>query len=69
MANQVEGSDGLQSRLAELESDLAQARQEREMARRQLESTCHELTVAHATLEQMQVRKQTGSACTYSCIM
>ena len=53
----MEGGGGLQSRLAELESDMAQVREERERAQRQLESTCHELTVAHATLEQMQVRE------------
>ena len=52
---QVEGGGGLQSRLAELESELVQVREERAASQRQLESTCHELTVAHATLEQMQV--------------
>ena len=46
---------GLQSKLAELESDLGRAHQERDAVKRQLESTCHELSVAHATLEQMQV--------------
>ena len=51
----MEGDAGLQSRLSELDSTLAHVQQERDTVRRQLESTCHELTVAHVTLEQMQV--------------
>ena len=59
--HQMEGMTGLQSRLAALDSDLAEAQRERESVKRQLESTCHELTVAHATLEQMQVMERIGN--------
>lgn len=52
---QKEANVGFHYRLSELESDRAHTRQERDAIRRQLESTCHELSVAHATLKQMQV--------------
>ena len=56
LALQMEVNVGLHSRLSELDSDLGHMQQERDAVRSQLESTCHELSVAQATLTQLQVQ-------------